>query len=58
LEYSANKTEKDIVLKISNTLQLTAGVNNFPQPPLEVKAAPRQKAIHYLHMGQQPLKQK
>jgi hypothetical protein len=26
--------------------------------PLEVKAAPRQKAIHYLHMGQQPSKQK
>jgi hypothetical protein len=27
-------------------------------PPLEVKAAPRQKAIHYLHMRQQPSKQK
>jgi hypothetical protein len=27
-------------------------------PPLEVKAAPTQKAIHYLHMGQQPSKQK
>jgi hypothetical protein len=25
-------------------------------PPLDVKAAPRQKAIHYLHMGQQPSK--
>jgi hypothetical protein len=27
-------------------------------PLLEVKAAPRQKASHYLHMGQQPSKQK
>jgi hypothetical protein len=26
-------------------------------PPLEVEAAPRQKASHYLHMGQQPSKQ-
>jgi hypothetical protein len=25
--------------------------------PLEVKVGPRQKAIHYLHMGQQPSKQ-
>jgi hypothetical protein len=40
-------------------LSLPAGVNNFPQlTPLEVKAAPRQKAIHYLHMGQLALKQK
>jgi hypothetical protein len=27
-------------------------------PTLEVKASPRQKAIHYLHMGLQPSKQK
>jgi hypothetical protein len=27
-------------------------------PPLAVKAAPRQNAIHYLHMGPQPSKQK
>jgi hypothetical protein len=27
-------------------------------PLLEVKTAPRQKAIHYLLMGQRPLKQK
>jgi hypothetical protein len=26
--------------------------------PLEVIAAPRQQVIHYLHMGQQPSKQK
>jgi hypothetical protein len=26
--------------------------------PLEVKASPRQQVIHYLHMGQQPSKQK
>jgi hypothetical protein len=27
-------------------------------PPLAVKATPRQKAIHYLHTGQQRSKQK
>jgi hypothetical protein len=38
---------------------LTVPVEEFScSPSLEVKAAPRQKAIHYLHMGQQPSKQK
>jgi hypothetical protein len=43
---------------VTRWLTKSAFTSRECSPPLEVKAALRQKAIHYLHMGQQPSKQK
>jgi hypothetical protein len=48
----------DAAFTSSGGEKLLSTVVGICSTPLEVKSAPRQKASYYLHMGQQPSKQK